>query len=34
VEGNNALFDMAEPELVASMGRVFSDANISASRSA
>lgn len=33
VEGNNALFDMAEPNLVASMERVFSQANIAAGRS-
>lgn len=32
VDGNNALFDMSEPELVACMGKVFSAGNIAAAR--
>jgi SnoaL-like domain len=30
--GNNALFDMREPELAASMAKVFSEANVAAAR--
>lgn len=30
VEGNNALFDMAEPNLAAQMGRVFTPENVAA----
>ena len=30
VEGNNALFDMSEPQLVAQMGRVFTPENFTA----
>lgn len=33
VEGNNALFDMTEPELVACMQKVFNAANIAAAAS-
>ena len=32
VEGNNALFDMSEPELAKTMGRVFSAENAQAAR--
>ncbi len=32
VDGNNALFDMSEPELQASMEKVFSQTNIDASK--
>ncbi len=34
VSGNNALFDMTEPGLAGSMGRVFSDDNRAAARAA
>lgn len=34
VDGNNALFDMAEPELAASMAKVFSAENIAAGSAA
>lgn len=32
VDGNNALFDMTEPKLLACMAKIFSPANIEAAR--